>query len=259
MLTTALYYNMTVRDYTKTLATTASEPSVSRESKYYLDNISKVTTIDGFLNNNRLFTYAMKAFGLGDMVYAKGMVRQILQQGTSDPRALANTLNDSRYKALAQTFDFANLGANATSTTTAGQNVVDKYVEMQLEDNVGKNSPGAEMALYLKRVAPTITSAYSILADKTLLQIVQTTFNLPSSMSALDIDVQAKMINSKMKISDLQDPTKLQTFTNRFIAMYDINNPNTGPSTPTNALLAQSSGLSSDLLMSLANLKIGGF
>jgi len=259
MLTSALYYNMTMRDYTKSLETTASDPSVARESKYYLDNISKVKSIDDFINNTRIFNYAMKAFGLSEMTYAKGMIRKVLEEGTSDSNSLANTLNDSRYKALAETFNFVVTGTDTTNTTATGQSVVDKYVEMQLETNVGKNSTGAEKALYLKRVAPTITSPYSILADKTLLSIVQTAFSLPTSMSTLSIDVQAKMISAKLNVADLQDPTKLDKFINRFITMYDINNPDSGSTSATNALLIQSSGISSDLLLSLANLKLGGY
>jgi Protein of unknown function (DUF1217) len=45
----------------------------------------------------------VKAFGLSDMMNAKALIRKVLEGGISDPKSLANTLNDPRYKALAAT------------------------------------------------------------------------------------------------------------------------------------------------------------
>ena len=86
-------------------------------------------------------------------------------------------------------------------------------------------------------MAPTITSAYSILADKALLQVTQTALGLPTSMSNADIDVQANMITKKLKISDLQDSDKLNKFLARFSALYDVNNSDITQTNPAIAIL----------------------
>ena len=84
----------------------------------------------------------------------------------------------------------------------------------------------------------SITSAYSILADKALLQVAQTALGLPTSMSNADIDVQANMITKKLKIADLQDPEKLKKFLARFSAMYDINNSDITQTNPAITILS---------------------
>ena len=60
---------------------------MDRETKYYLENIAKVKTIEEFVKNDRLFSYAMKAHGLEDMAYAKAFMVKALKEGIADPTA----------------------------------------------------------------------------------------------------------------------------------------------------------------------------
>lgn len=258
MLSAMVYFNAITRDYSQSLARTAATSAVARETEYYLANIAKVKTIDDLLKDQRLYTYAMKAFGLEDMVRAKGLIRKVLEGGIMDSKSLANTLNDRRYRVFAAAFDFHAKGSGATSTSTATEGTVERYVETVLESDVGKQNGGTRMALYFKRVAPKLTSLYGILADKTLLAVVQTAFGLAPSMSKLNIDVQAKLIGTHMSLADLQDPAKLRKVIDRFMASYDSKNITAVPVAPSSALLVTAPGISSSLLLSLANLKLGG-
>jgi hypothetical protein len=56
-------------------------------------------------------------------------------------------------------------------------------------------------------------------------------------MSNADIDAQANMITKKLKISDLQDPDKLNKFLARFSALYDVNNSDITQTNPAIAIL----------------------
>jgi hypothetical protein len=260
MLSTYLSFQAINRNLTTSLASTAAEPAVANQTQYYLANIGKVKTVDDFLNNYNLFSYAMKAYGLEDMNYAKGLMRQVLEGGITDPKSIANTLTDPRYKAFATAFNFAADGEATTSTTAAQSGTVSKYVQQTLENDAGNQNQGVRLALYFQRVAPTVTSAYGILADPALLKVVQTVFNIPAGSSAQSIDVQAQTISSQLNVADLQSPTKLQALIQRFTALYDVNNA-TATSSPANAalLIGQNlSGISVDLLDSLQGLKLGG-
>ncbi|MCI0598192.1 MAG: DUF1217 domain-containing protein [Beijerinckiaceae bacterium] len=241
------------------MAATAAESAVSRETKYFLANIGKAETVDDIIKNNKLYTYVMKAFGLSDMMHAKGLIRRVLEGGVSSPRSLANTLHDPRYKVLAAAFNFKAGGTSTTSSPSLQQVTVNNYLEQSLETRVGRNNQGAQMALYFRRMAPKITSAYGILGDKTLLKVVQTAFALPPSMSLLNIDIQARMITGKLKVTDLHNPGKLQKFIERFTATYDSKYTAPMAAAPTTALLVNSPGISSNMLLGLANLKLGGY
>ncbi len=259
MLSTLASYQAITRNFTTTLASTAASPGVQTATNYYLANIGKVKTVSDFVNNYQLFSYAMTAFGLGSMTYAKGMITKLLQGGITDPSSLANQLTDPRYKAFATAFNFPANGASTTSQASATSGVVSQYVRQSLETSEGSQNQGVQLALYFQRMAPTIKSAYNILGDPALLKVAQTVLNIPAESSLQDISVQANTITSKINLADLQDPTKLSQFVQRFAAMYDMENSTTS-SQPTNALLAGQGlpGISVDLLSSLQGLKLGG-
>lgn len=241
------------RSLSKSLSRTATTPTVARETAYYQAKIAKVTTVADFVKDERLLTYAMKAFGLGDMTYAKGLVKKVLEGGIDSKTSLANTLSGGRYKEFAAAFNFKANGAATTSMAAAKTTTVDNYVRQALEDTSSETNPAVGLALYFERKAPNITSAYSILGDKSLLKVVQTIFDIPASSSAQPIESQYALINQKLNVADLKDPTKLSRLMQRFAVSYDATN--SSASAPNILLGGNSVGLNSDLLMSIQKLR----
>ncbi len=70
MLSTSLSYDVVSRDLKKTLSQVAKEPVTKREIDEYLKRIEKIKSIDAFFADDRVYRFAMKAFGLEDMTYA---------------------------------------------------------------------------------------------------------------------------------------------------------------------------------------------
>jgi hypothetical protein len=203
-----------------------------------------VTSIQDFVDNYRLLSYALDAYGLGGQINSKSLIIKVLQGGVSNPNSLANTLNNSAWKAFAAAFNFAGRGASAVSSANAVQTTTSDYVEQQLESDQGAQDIGVQLALYFQRVAPTVGNEYGILADPNLLEVAQTIFGLSPATSAENIDTQAQTLSRLMPISDLQDPAKLKQLTDRFTAMYDLTY---GPSSDaTTNLTVASSNSSSD-------------
>lgn len=233
---------------------TAADPTVASATKYYQANIGKITSAAQLVNNPRLFSYVMSAFGLSDMTYAKKMIQQAMEQGTSSSSALAVKLNNSKILALANTFNFSIYGSATTKQSSVAQGVVDKYVTQTLETTQGNSNPGVQLALYFRDHASSITGAYNILADSNLLTVVQTTLGISPYTSSQNIDTQAAQLNKLLTYSDFQDPKKLQQFLMRFTAQYDFNNSSSSTSTDTSS----SGGMSVSLMMSLQNFKLGG-
>lgn len=257
MLTTAASYQMIANDLSRSLDTTARRPEVARETAYYLENIGKVDSIDEFIGDARLFAYAMKAFGLADMTYARAFIRKVLAEGIDDPHSFANRLADPRYRELAETFNFERYGAATTAFGRTQQGIVDKHVRQTLEEDAGRQNQGLRLALYFQRKAPAVSSAYDILADRALLTVVQTALGLPPAMAVADIDRQAEVIARRLDVRDFQTPAKLQDFLNRFLGLSDLVNPVSHQS-PAAFLIGGpiEAGLGPDLLASLQMLKL---
>ena len=200
---------------------TSQQPAVKTATAYYQANIGKVKSIQQFVGNYRLLSYALQAYGLGGHVNDRALITKVLQQGTSNPKALANTLSNPAWKAFAKAFNFSATPSNGPASSGAITTTTNDYVEQQLETNQGQNDPGVQLALYFQRVAPTVLSGYSVLADQNLTEVVQTIFGLPPTTSASALDTEAAAIPKLAPIADLHDPKKLKTLVERFAAAYD--------------------------------------
>ena len=373
MLSAPLSYQMITRDMSATLKRTAAQPDVKLASDYYRENIGKVTSLEEFFDDHRLYSYAMKAYGLEDMTYAKAFMRKVLESDLTDSKSFANKLVDKRYQEFAKAFsflkpsaqspdalsdiktryaknaaeqgdseslikfgtlayeqslpavktvddfladnslvgyattafgveppgtgasaklflrriltsdpndadsfaarqtksawrDFAaafNFSADGTvriQTTEQSESTISSYLRQTIETQAGKENEGVRLALYFERKVPTITSAYSILADPALLKVAQTVLGLSSQTGNADIDVQAKYIESRIDIESLSKPEDLKKFITRFTAMWEAANPSATATTSVATLIrGQSSAvMSADTLMSLQGLKLGG-
>ena len=106
MITASLAYTILSRDMPKSLDRVANQAQVKKDAQYYADNINKVKDVDDFLGDYKLYSYAMKAYGLDDMIYAKAFMKKVLQSDLTDANSFANKLSDTRYKEFAAAFNF---------------------------------------------------------------------------------------------------------------------------------------------------------
>jgi hypothetical protein len=199
-------------------AMTAAEPAVKTASAYYAANIGSVKSVSDLVDNYRLLSYALDAYGLGDQINAKGLITKVLEGGVSNPKSLANTLPNPQWKAFAAAFNFVDSGATAPSSTSSVATTTSDYVEQQLESDQGSQDVGVQLALYFQRVAPTVTSEDGILADPNLLEVAATIMGVSPQVAAY---LQPKSLSEVMPLSDLQHPAKLTQLTERFTALYD--------------------------------------
>ena len=258
MLTTQLGYKLVASDLTKSLSHIAKTPEVKREGEYYLAHIKSVKSIDDFLGNDRLYRFAMKAFGLEEMTYAKAFMRKVLSEGIDSRNSFANKLSDKRYRDFAEAFNFARYNGTTTTFTRTQQGTVDRYVRQTLEADAGRSNEGVRLALYFQRNAPSVTSAYGLLADKALLKVTQVALQIPASSGVLDIARQAELIAKKLDLADLKDPVKLSKLLDRFTALWDVDNPSGSAGSSTALLISGGSGsLDVSTLSQLQNLKNG--
>lgn len=166
MVNTFVNYQMIARDLDRSIERIESQPMVQRETDYYLENIGKVSSIEEFMADDRLFRYAMKAHGLDEMGYAKAYMTKVLEEGTSDPESFANKLTDKRYREFAETYDFAVRGENTTTFNPAQKGAVDNYLMLAEQNGLDTSSQGVidEVNYYLETI-PEITSIDDFLAD----------------------------------------------------------------------------------------------
>jgi hypothetical protein len=235
-----------------------TNPVLIQQTKDYLAGIKEITSIDEFLADDAIYTYALKAWGLSEKLGDKEFIRKVLEGGATDPASFANKQTDGKWASFAAAFNFAERGEQTTTYSPAQQGAVDLYLRQTLEEDAGNDNEGVRLALYFERKAGTIKNAFNILSDPALASVVRTALGLPDASAQADIDVQARMLEDRLDFADFQDPEALGKFVARFSAMWEIKNGGaTSKPSPISILLSQpvEFGISTDTLLTLQQLR----
>ncbi|OJF94012.1 DUF1217 domain-containing protein [Pararhizobium antarcticum] len=244
--------------------TEEDKTAATAESKYYSAEVGKLASLDDLLDNRRLVDFILVAAGIDPEEIETDYVRQMFESDLDDPDSFVNTEPDTRYRELVASFNFNVAGQ--IEKPTSGQiqsrrgliDTMDLYLNQTLEETEGEDNAGVRLALYFQRMASSVNNAYDLLADSALLQVIQTTFNIPSEMSSADVDLQYDYINRVLDVEDLHDPEALNKLLVRFTALYDIEN---NIDVSAGELILSGSGgggISADTLLSLSQLRSGG-
>ncbi|MBX9589284.1 MAG: DUF1217 domain-containing protein [Hyphomonadaceae bacterium] len=257
----------TVRLYNTRVGPAASDQARAvEENTYYSETISRVRSLDDLLEDDRLVTYVLKAFGFEGERVSKDTLRNVLTSDPTDKNSFVSKLADSRFRDLAAAFNFtpngeiSRAGAQQVQTKSSLLKTIDLHVRQAMESEAGTHSEGVRLALYFQRKAADIVSPFNILADKALFEVVRTALSLPTGMAQVDLDTQAAMITKRLNLADLKDPAKVSKLLARFSALYDLNNgPSPSASAASVILGGGQSGIGTDmgLLQSLQRVTMG--
>lgn len=231
-----------------------------KDAVYYQNTIPDIESVSDLLANRKMIDIVLTSKGLQPEKVSTDFLKQIFSSDLSDPRSFASKQSDPRFAEIAASFNFDKNG-NIARLAPVGPQTRDQllktqnnYLQQNLETQQGEVNPGVRLALYFQRKAPSITSVYDLLADKALGEVFRTTFNLPDSVGAMDVDQQAKVVEKYLKLSDLKDPAKLTKLLGRFSAMYDLKNGTTETSPALSLLQGSGAGIGESTFQAIARL-----
>lgn len=239
---------------------TAAREAATKKAEVYQERIQSIDTVKELLADRDVIDVVIGAYGLDPEDVTDDFLKQVFASDLSDPKSFVNQQPDGRWAELVASFNFdANGNLTRETIGTVQQRgetleTVNKYLRQTLEENEGASNEAVRLALYFERTAPNITDAYGLIADDALMAVFRTTFGFSDEFSNMDVDQQARIINDNLDLADLQDPTKLERFLQRYTAMYDTENASFSNSA-VSILSGGSGSISADLLFSLAQLK----
>lgn len=177
MVSTYFGYNYITRNLKQSLTRVEQQADVAREAAYYKANIGKVKTVDDFMKDYRLYHYAMKAYGLEDMAYAKAFMKKVLESDLNDSKSFVNKLVDKRYQEFAAAFSF-----NGTATPVAqSENQTDEMIGLYTATMKSQVDALADDTNYYNSKIGGITSADQLLNDDRLRNYVYSAFGIDES------------------------------------------------------------------------------
>jgi hypothetical protein len=234
------------------------------EAKYYSAQMQKIGSLQDFLSDARLIAFALESHGIDPTSVDADFMVQIFASDLDDPNSFVNQQPDRSFRSIVAAYNFNAEGQVIAADDAKIQSqrgiyeTLDNYTRQKMEEDAGNDNAGVRLALYFERKASSISSPYDILADDALFEVVRVIFGLPEELGSADIDAQAETIKRYLNLEDLQDPEKVSKMIVKFAVLYDGENmANTDPAL---AILggSGSAGVSADMLMSLAQLRLGG-
>ena len=184
MLSTYAGYQFYARDPEAAAKRVAAQAIVSRETAYYRANIGKVKSVDDLLADNRLYTYALKSFGLEDAIPNRGFIRKVLTSDLTQSRSFANALNDTRYRTLAAAFGFSTSGKVVSSAVAQGAAQEDETLGLYASRTLVGTTQQADIAYYQSHI-DNVHAITDLTSDSRLYRIALQAYGLDPTTTSV--------------------------------------------------------------------------
>ncbi|MEZ5897833.1 MAG: DUF1217 domain-containing protein [Parvularculaceae bacterium] len=176
----------------------AGQESIQRDVGYFRSVISDVAEPGDLLEDRRLMSVVLTAYGLEDEIDKRAIIRRVMEDGVTDPKAFANRMNDPRWKAFAKDFDFSLGLAPPAALSSIQDRIVESFKQRGFERAVGEADPNMRLALNFKREIKLIADSANVerigwlqvMAQKPLRAVIERALDLPASVGTLDLDRQ---------------------------------------------------------------------
>jgi hypothetical protein len=232
------------QNQTQDIKAAAAEPAVQRAVNTFVQAARSATSPQQLLDNPTALQVLLTANGLGSYTQDTALAQQALLSNVNDSNSLANTLSDTQWKTVAQTYDFANQGLSVIQNPKVISTIANAYAEVTWRQSLDATTPGLSNALTFRQEASSITSVDQILGDPIMRTVVTTALGIPEQIAFQPLEAQQKAITSRIAISKFQDPQFVETFVQKYLLAAGTQSTSTSLSTPSlTALAVQAEGL----------------
>lgn len=227
-------------------------PVLERDLAYFAEKIGGVRTAADLVGDFRLLSVALGAFGLSEDAGNKYLVRKVLEEGTTEPGALANKLSDKRYRALSKAFGFGDFPVPNTVLSDFPDRIAARYADQAFETALGRTDETMRLALNARRELAGIaggdgseqTKWFTILGTPPLRKVIEGALDLPESFATLDLDRQLAELRTRSaatfgvtSVSDLGEPDVLERVLDRYTAIAGLSGQGRAITSPALVLL----------------------
>ena len=217
----------------------AKSPIIQRDLDYFRENIGKIDTAEDLVKDYRLLSVALGAFGLEEDLNSKHLIKTVLAEGVDDPKSLANTLSDKRYRDLSRTFGFGDFPVPNTKMSDFADKIEASYRDRKFETDIGATNETMRLALNAKRELAALgegsesnrTKWFTLMATPPLRKVMETALGMPTSFGTLPIDRQLDLFTTRAAdrfgtadLSELGKGETLDKVVDRYTIMAGISN-----------------------------------
>lgn len=195
------------KTYEAQLETFSAANEIKRDTDYFAQQISEISSAEELVSDFRLLTVTLGAFGLQDDINNRYFIQKILEEGTTAPDSLANQFTDPRYKELSEAFGLGPGDFNRTVLSDFATNIISQYQANSFEVAAGNQDGAMRVALYAERTLPELASGnestdakwFSIMGDPPMREFFEKALNMPVGIGQTDIDQQLDLFKERAR------------------------------------------------------------
>lgn len=232
------------QNQTQDIKATAAQSDVKTAVAAFTQAVKSAKSVTQLIANPAFLNVLLTANGMGDQIGYTALATKALTSNLADTNSLANTLTDTRWKTLANTYNFNAHGLSSVQSVSAIASIANAYATATWENNQDQVTPGLSNALTFKSEASTITSVDQILGNPTMRTVVTTALGIPEQIAFQPLEAQERAISSQLDVKQFKSPAFVESFIQRYlIANANSSSSATGSATDLTSLAASANGI----------------
>ncbi|UPY36837.1 DUF1217 domain-containing protein [Sediminicoccus sp. KRV36] len=202
----------------RALGRIATEPQQKRVMEQFKRAVDRAPDVRAALRDPRVLQVVTAALGIPEGAGQQGLATRVLLSDLADPKSLANTIGDKRWKSAAETMQLATRGIQALRDPQVQAGLADGLRRAQWNRNLEQEQPGLGDAILFKDRAPAVNnSIYAVLGDPILRRVVTGALGIPQELAIQSIEAQARAVSARLDIRKLEDPKEVQRLAERYL------------------------------------------
>ena len=214
------------------LQTFSNSSTIQRDTSYFRENIAGVETAEQLVNDRRLLSVALGAFGLKEDLGNRFFIRKVLESNPADRESLAFRLSDKRYLELSRAFGFGAPGPANTIRPGFADEIVARYETRQFQIAVGEQDENMRLALAAEEELSALSKRglsetgkwYLVMGAPPLRKVFETALGLPASMASLELDQQLNVFREAAQkrlgtdsVTEISSPERREKLIRQFL------------------------------------------
>lgn len=196
----------------------ATEPQQKRAMEQFKRAVDRAPDVQTALRDPRVLQVVTTALGIPEGVNQAGLAIRALLSDLKDPKSLANTIGDKRWKAAAETLQLGTRGIAALREAGVQSSLAEGLRRAQWNQNLETEQAGlGDVMLFRERASGASKNIYAVLGDPIIRRVVTGALGLPRTIAIQSVETQARAVSSRFDIKKLEDPKEVQRLAERYL------------------------------------------
>ena len=202
----------------RALGRIATEPQQKRAMEQFKRAVDRAPDIRTALRDPRVLQVITTALGIPEGASQAGLATRVLLSDLRDPKSLANTLTDKRWKSAAETLQLASRGIAGLRDPQLQAGLADGLRRAQWNQNLETEQPGlGDAVLFRERATAVDNNVFAVLGDPIIRRVVTGALGLPPQIAIQSVEAQARAVTARLDIRKLEDPREVQRLAERYL------------------------------------------